>query len=151
MNANSTTSVIPADQRRMVEAFANLDRLLTQVEYMILASRSHSPFNDYLNRLSDGGSKAVADALSELRTVMLCATREMAPHGVAEPRLNIVWTIRSTLANGARLLDEVAADARHPNVYLQIAGRRGDVERVDPVARMRQILADVEFRLATEG
>jgi hypothetical protein len=84
----------------LLSAFRDIDVMLTKIDEMILASRSHSPFNDYLTQLSAEQQKNVDHGMSELRTAMICLLRH---RGIIanDPHINTAWAIRQTLIAAA--------------------------------------------------
>ena len=123
-------------RRQLLDTLARVDQLLTEAEGITLAARSHSPFNDYLTRLPDDATHAVAEGIAEVRSAMLLAVHQGGP--VPEPHLNGVWAVRRTLCAAARMMDDLPAGAVPP-----VVGRIG----VDPVGRMRQVFRELDRRL----
>jgi hypothetical protein len=92
--------------QRILAVFRDIDAILTKSEEMIVSSRAHSPFNNYLTQLSAEQNKCVDRAIGELRTAMICVLRK---HGVVsnDPHINTAWAVRQTLASAASRFDEL--------------------------------------------
>jgi hypothetical protein len=126
----------PQPVSRFLETLREVDDLLSKVEQMMVASHSHSPFNDYLTQLSDEQTKAMKDGIGELRTAMLCIVRH-AGAMIDAPHVNTTWAIRRTLASVAEKLAEAA-----PLASMRV-GERQSVNIVDPeksVGQMKSVL-----------
>ena len=84
-------------------ALREIERLLSRAEEITLASRSHSPFNEYLTQLSPEQYIAVERGISELRTSMICILRHL---GVVtkDPHINTVEAVRGILSEAAKRL-----------------------------------------------
>lgn len=82
-----------------------IDEILLKVEQVLVASRSHSPFNIYLTQLTPEQTRIVTDGLGELRTAMLCLARREGIRDDA-PMVNTALAIRRSLqAASAKLAD----------------------------------------------
>ena len=93
--------------RQSIEnAFRDIEGLLAQVEEITLASRSHSPFNDYLTQLSPEQHKIVDHGISELRTAMICILRHFGIIG-NNPHINTAWAVRTTLTAAAARFEQL--------------------------------------------
>jgi hypothetical protein len=93
--------------RQSIEnAFRDIEGLLAQVEEINLASRSHSPFNDYLRQLSPEQHKIVDHGISELRTAMICILRHFGIIG-NNPHINTARAVRTTLTAAAAQFEQL--------------------------------------------
>lgn len=95
-------------KNRFLKALREMDKLLDHVDQIMVASNSHSPFNNYLTRLSDDQAKLVKDGIGELRAGMLILTRDAV--GLSnEPHINTTWAVRRTLDSANEKMTEIAA------------------------------------------
>jgi hypothetical protein len=120
-NSNANGGASPQSVSRFLETLRAVDDLVGKVEQMMVASHSHSPFNDYMTQLSDAQAKVVKEGISEFRTAMLCLVRHIGAT-IDAPHVNTVWAIRQTLTLLERTLAEVA-----PFPASGVANRQSDV------------------------
>jgi hypothetical protein len=94
-------------------AFRHVDDDLRAVEEIIVASRSHSPFNDYLTQLSPAQQKAIEHGTAEVRTAMICILRQL---GIVanDPHISTLGEIRDHLKVAAERLDALVDDEGMP-------------------------------------
>lgn len=122
---------------RFVSILRQVDTILLGVEQMLVASRSHSPFNNYLTQLSAEQAKAVTDGISELRAAMLCLMRREGLN-VEATTINTAWAVRQSLEAAAEKL----AEEDPPDLRIECDGsHRSDGDGpAKLLAQMRQVL-----------
>jgi len=122
--------------------FQDVDRMLNQIDATIVASHSHSPFNDYLTQLTPEQQRIVEHGISELRTAMICILRQ---HGLVtnDPHINTAYSIQKTLEQAAARLDDFDRQpgAGPPTAY--------DGETAKLLSQMRSVLAHMDRGLST--
>lgn len=143
MESNRLQNVANEDDRGLIDAFSEIDQMLGEAENMILASRSHSPFNPYLTRLPDDQAKVISDRIAELRTSMLCAVRELHSVPPPQPHLNLVPQLRASLGDAARILDRLVSSRGQDDLSLSIAEAQG-IAHQPVVTHMRQVFAQLD-------
>ena len=131
--ADSSPEPVP----RFVNTLRQVDAILLSVEQMLVASRSHSPFNNYLTQLSAEQAKAVTDGISELRAAMLCLTRREGVD-VEAPTINTAWAVRQSLETAGERL----AEAEPPHLTIGYDGpHRSDGDAPEKLlTQMREVL-----------
>ncbi len=134
--SNRNGESYPPSLSHFVEQLHAVDDLIGTVEQMMVASHSHSPFNDYMTQLSDSQSKVVREGIGELRTAMLCLVRRVGAT-IDSPHVNTTWAIRRTLT----LLDEKLTQLNPllcTSDGLRQSGTREDQENL--MAQMRSVV-----------
>jgi hypothetical protein len=131
--------------QRILAVFRDIDAMLTKSEEMIVSSRAHSPFNNYLTQLSAEQNKCVDHAIGELRTAMICVLRK---HGVVsnDPHINTAWAIRQTLASAASRFDELMEE--RSNIGADGSGN-SDEETAKLVQQMRNAFTHMDRCLSS--
>ena len=94
----------------LVKVFHDVDGMLVDIEEIILESRSHSPFNEYLTQLSADQTRAVSNGIAELRAGMICILRL---HGIVtnNPTIQTTCAVRQIAADAASRFDELVTHA----------------------------------------
>jgi hypothetical protein len=118
--------------------------LLGQIEQIVTASRSHSPFNRYLTRLNENQTKAVNQSIGEIRSTMLLLVHQSDASNV-EPLVHTSWAVRETLAEALSQLPEQAQALSIGSGELQ--GK--DIDRAKALARIRVVLQRLDEVLAS--
>ena len=96
-SGNAAAGLNSSQALHLVSGAQYADKLLADIESVLLASQSKSPFLKYKNRLSPAQAKVVEDYLARIRSQMV---RVLEGLGVPlpEPRFESVHAIRVTLA-----------------------------------------------------
>jgi hypothetical protein len=90
----------------LLNVFRSVDDVLTEIEELVLASRAHSPFNEYLTQLSEEQNRVVSNGIAELRTGMLCILRH---HGLPtnNPTIQTANALQKLVAEAASRFDDL--------------------------------------------
>jgi hypothetical protein len=93
----------------LVKVFRDVNDMLANAEEIILKSRSHSPFNDFLTQLSAEQSRTVGNGIAELRTAMICILRQ---RGIVtnNPTIQTADAVRRTITAAASRLEVLLAE-----------------------------------------
>jgi hypothetical protein len=139
--ADSSRKSIPC----FVDTLRQVDAILLSVEQMLVASRSHSPFNNYLTQLSAEQAKTVTDGISELRAAMLCLTRREGVNAEA-PTINTAWAVRQSLEAAGEKLAEV--DPPHLTIGYDGPHRSDGDAPEKLLTQMREVLRRLDRALS---
>jgi GTP-binding protein EngB required for normal cell division len=98
MRSEDAASSLNSSQRlHLLTSSQHADKLLSEVEAILTASKSKSPFRKYKNPLSPAHAKVVEDYIARIRNQMV-RVLESQRIGVPEPTFDSVHCIRVTLA-----------------------------------------------------
>ena len=106
---NSSADLNSSQARHLLTSAQYADKLFSEVEEVLSASKSHSPFRKYKNALSPGQIKVVEDYLAGIRAQLV---RALAAQNIPlpEPQFDSVHTIRTTLAFVKLAFDDCAPE-----------------------------------------
>lgn len=106
---NSPATLNPNHERHLLVSYQYADKLLSEIEEILFASSSKSPFPKYKGSLTPAQIKVVQDYIARIRAQMLqlLDSQNLAP---PPPRLDSVHSIRVTLEFADIAFDECRAD-----------------------------------------
>lgn len=151
----SPAELSPNHKRHLLASYQYADKLLSEVEEILFASNSKSPFPKYKGSLTPAQTKVIQDYIARIRNQMVhtLASQNIAP---SPPQLDPAHSIRVTLEFADIAFDECRADhmrgygAIPPSVVPELNGMademRGLVRKL--ISYLRQGLGqDLQARL----
>jgi hypothetical protein len=134
----------PRNSIAIERLFRDVDGKLGSIEQVASASRSHSPFNDYLTQLSPEQQRIVEHGIGELRTAMICILRRL---GIVanDPSINTSDSIQQMVKKAAMLL----ADFEALSGFASAIKHDNEISRL--FAQMRNVLAQMDRGLSAQS
>jgi hypothetical protein len=107
--ANSAISLNPDHRRHLLVSYQYVDKLLSEVEEIVFASNSKSPFPKYKASFTPTETKVIQDYIARIRAQMVhaLASQNITP---PPPQLDSAYSIRVTLEFADVAFDECRAD-----------------------------------------